>query len=317
MLNKCSESLANSLSVIFRTFYNKRCFPTFWKKLEITPIFEDTDRSLVQKNRPISLLCNIYKVWEKMIEKTIAEIFLSKVHPSQYGFVPKRSKLLQLLAYTDEIYRTLDSPTKFLATVYNDVAKAFDKLDHKRILEALHATGVPNKTVDIVRSFLDNRMQPVKVGTKKSPELPVTSGVPQGLILGPLLFLVFWNSPPKVVTTSSIDMCADDTNIMSSNPMEIQEDFDRFVQWCDQNKVEINVEKTLLMMFHGDDSQKFRAKNVNLQTSPFERNIGVVFSEDLSWFEQTKTRCNKAYRAFFNLKGNTSLLSSLCSRLNM
>ena len=84
------------------------------EKSEITPIFKDTDRSLVKKYRPISLLCNVSKVWEKMIEKTFAEIFHPKVDPCQYGFVPKRSTLLQLLAYTDEIYRTLDSLTKSL-----------------------------------------------------------------------------------------------------------------------------------------------------------------------------------------------------------
>ena len=208
MLNKCSKSLANSLSVIFRTFYNERCFPTFWKKSEVTPIFKDTDRSLEKKNKLISLLCNISKVWEKTIEKTTAEIFLPKVDPC---FVSKRSTLLQLLAYTDETYRTLDSQTKFLATVYIDFAKAFDKLDRKRILEALQSIGIPNKTDDIVRSYLDNRMQRVKVGTKKSPELPVTSGVPQGSILGPLFFLVFVKSLPKVVTTSSVYMFADYT----------------------------------------------------------------------------------------------------------
>ena len=185
MRNKCSESLANTLSVIFRTFYNKRFFPTFWEKSEVTPIFKDTDRSLVKKYRPISLLCNISKVWEKMIEKTIAEIFLPKVDPCQYGFVPKRSTLLQLIAYTDEIYRTLNSQTKFLATVYIDFAKAFDNFDHRRILESLHSTGIPHKTVDIVRSYLDNRMQRVKVGTKKPPELPVTSGVTTRIYFGP------------------------------------------------------------------------------------------------------------------------------------
>ena len=272
---------------------------------------------LENKYRTISLLCNIPKDWEKMVEKTNAAIFLPKVDPWQYGFVPKRSTLLQLLAYTDESYRSLDSLTKFLATVYIDFAEAFDKLDHKHILKALHSTGILNKTVDIVRSYLDNQMERVKIGTKKTPELPVPSGVPQGSILGPLLFLVFVNSLPKVVTTSSTYMFPDDTEIMSSNPMELQEDLDRFVLWCDQSKMEMNVEKTQLMMFRGDDSPKIRMKNVNLQTSPFERDLGVVISEDLSWVEQTKTRCSKAYRVFFNLKRSTSPLSSLCSRLNM
>ena len=201
--------------------------------------------------------------------------------------------------------------------MYIDFDKTFDKLGHKRILEAVNSTGIPNKIVDIVRSYLDNRMQRVNLGTKKSPELPLTSGVPQGSILGPLLFLVFVNSLPTVVTTRSIYMFADDTKIMFSNPMELKEDLDHFVQWCDQNKKEIKVEKTHLMMFRGDDSQKFRMMNVNIQKSSFERDLGVVNSEDLSWVEQTKTRRNKAYRAFFNLKRNTSPLSSLCSRLNM
>ena len=165
-----------------------------------------------------------------MIEKTVAEIFLPEVDPCQYGFNPKRSTLLQLLAYTDEIYRTLDSLTKFVATVYIDSAIVFDKLDHKRILEALHSTGIPNKTVDIVRSYLDNRMQHVKLGIKKSPELLLTSGVPQGSTLGPLFFLVFVNSLPKVVTTSSIYMFVDDARIMCFNPMELQEDLNRFFQ---------------------------------------------------------------------------------------
>ena len=229
MLNKCSEPLASSLTVIFRTFYNKRCFPTFCKTSELTPNFKDTDRSLEKKNRPISLLCNISKVWEKMIEKTVAEVFLPKVDPCQFSFVQKRSTLLQLLAYTDEFYRTLDSLTKFFATVYIDFAKAFDKLDHKRILEALHSTGMPNRTIDIVRSYLDNRLQRVKVGTKKSPGITSNQWSPTRINLGPLLFLVFVNSLPQVVTTSSIFMFADDTKIMSSNPMELQEDSDRFV----------------------------------------------------------------------------------------
>ena len=298
MLNICSESLAISLSVIYRTFYDKRCFPTFWKKSEITPIFKDTYRSLVKKYRPISLLCNISKVWEKMIEKTTAEIFCSESWPMSVRFCSETFHALATLSDTDEIYRTLDSLKKFLATVYIDFAKVFDKLEHKLILEALHSTGIPNKTVDIVRSCLDNRMQRVKNGTKKSPELPVTSGVPQGSILGPLLFLVLMNSLPKVVTTSSIYMFADDTKIMSSIPMELQEDLHRFVQWCDRNKVEINVDKTHLMMFRGDESQKFRMKNGNLQTSPFERDIGVVISEDLRGLNKQRLDATKPIGPF-------------------
>ncbi|XP_065680617.1 uncharacterized protein LOC124817085 [Hydra vulgaris] len=226
--------------------------------------------------------------------------------PEQTGFVPNKSCTTNLIETIDTItFETAKG--KPLCVIYLDFAKAFDKVEHKRLLTKIKAYGITGKIYNWIESFLANRNQRVAISNTVSEWVSVTSGVPQGSILGPMLFLLFINDLPEVVL-NTFKMYADDSKIIAiedsiDNQAEMQTDLDNIVKWCNNWGMELNCKKCKVMrfgnqkVFRGID--KTYTMNINgmiydHSNSVLERDLGVFVQPDMRWKHQTQVCVNKA-----------------------
>ena len=186
--------------------------PLEWKVHKICPIYKKGDKSNVRNYRPISLLCILSKVLESIIFSKIIPLVKPKLSLCQYGFLQQRSCLTQLLSSYAKIYETLDKklPTDI---IFLDFKKAFDSVSHSELLYKLWRLGITGPLWLWFKDYLSDRKHFTYVDGASSDMLPVTSGVPQGSILGPLLFLIYINDIPNKMA-SSIYLFADDAKFI-------------------------------------------------------------------------------------------------------
>ena len=213
----CGISLCKPLEIIFHKCINQGIFPSYWKKANVVPIHKKNEKFLVNNYRPISLLPIFSKIFERLMFNSFYNYLIKHdlLSHNQSGFKPGDSCTNQLLSITHLISSSLDHIKSYeVRGVFLDMSKAFDRVWHEGLIYKLRTLGVSGKLLLLFQSFLSDRKQRVVLNGQYSDWLNIKAGVPQGSILGPLLFLVYVNDLPKNLK-SNVKLFADDVSLFS------------------------------------------------------------------------------------------------------
>ena len=289
VLKEAAEQLSKPLAIIYNKSINTGCLPDDWKLGTVVPIFKKGDRQEPDNYRPVSLTSIPCKVLESMIRDCLMDHLEGKqvLSRHQHGFRPKRSCSSQLLEVLDEWSLSIENGNP-VDVLYLDFRKAFDSVPHKRLLHKLETYGVRGKLNHWIAAFLSERHQQVVVRGHCSPWAPVTSGVPQGSVLGPALFILFINDLPESVQ-GPVKIFADDTKIYHSVPLSagsdhLQKDLDAVVTWSDIWQLPFNADKCkILHIGSSNPGHSYRMQGRELEVASAERDLGIHIDPDLKF----------------------------------
>ena len=222
ILLECTESITTPLTMIFQKSMHEMQLPAKWKQGHVTPIHKKGKKTSPGNYRPISLTSVVGKIMESLVRDAIVEHMMKNglFSDDQHGFVPGRSCMTQLITCIDRWTELLDNGDP-LDVIYLDFKKAFDSVPHQRLLQKLEAYGITGKLHQWLSDFLIGRQQRVVIGQDSSEWTTVKSGIPQGSVLGPVLFVIFINDLPNAIN-SAVKIFADDTKIY--RPVKQQQD---------------------------------------------------------------------------------------------
>ena len=249
--------IAEPLSKIVYLSFNKGIYIENLKIAKTIPTFKENGSNLECSNyRPISLLSNINKIFEKLMHERLYKFLTDHncIYELQFGFRHGHSTTHALISLTEQIRKALDSD-KYVGGVFIDLKKAFDTVDHKILLGKLEHYGIRGVANDWFRSYLSNRKQFVSIKGFNSEEKAMEYGVPQGSVLGPLLFLIYINDIHNPLKFSTTRLFADDTNLLiENNSLEqlqkhLNSDLRNLSAWLKANKISLNTSKTELIIF--------------------------------------------------------------------
>ena len=300
MLIETSNEIAYPLLLLYKKSLNETSVPADWKSANVTPIFKKGTRSSVENYRPVSLTSLICKVFESIIRDTIVE-YLERnqlISTSQHGFRKGRSCLTNLLDFLDKVTGYVDSGDN-VDVVFLDFAKAFDKVSHRRLLLKLEAHGIDSKLITWIAEWLRNRVQRVCLRGVVSSWLEVLSGVPQGSVLGPLLFLIFINDL-DIDIKNWILKFADDTKLFGkiqdvSDVQKFQNDIDKLMKWSEEWQMLFNTSKCKVMHVGRLSFQRqYYMNKQQLELVRQEKDLGITISNDLKVSQQCQQAYNKA-----------------------
>ena len=309
LLKSLDGHISNILALIINQSLSTGIFPNKLKVAKVVPIFKKDDPHQPGNYRPISLLPAISKIFEKVVYKQVYNYMDTNnlLYKSQYGFRQKHSTELAAMEVTDQVFRDIDKKKLPLA-IFLDFSKAFDTIDHLILLNKLAYYGIKGTALNWFKSYLKDRTQFVQYKDKTSCNATITTGVPQGSILGPLLFIIYINDIVKVTNKFHFTIYADDTtllepictfapnNLMHSIEMSqaINTELKLIVEWLALNKLSLNVKKTKMMLFH------YKQRNVTtiipkleINGTPIERVnefnfLGIHLDENMTWKPHVK-----------------------------
>ncbi len=233
-----------------------RQFPRIWKIGCITPLYKDGDATNPSNYRPISILPTMGKITEKIVHMQLYSYFSNYdlLSPCQAGFRKGHSTGTCLLDFVDNLFANIDRGMT-CGVLFLDLRKAFDTVDHKILLTKLCKYGLKWNAVKWIESYLEGRQQVTKIDGEISPPASVTYGVPQGSILGPLLFTIYVNDIPKCIHNAKINLYADDTAIavhgltIEEVLFKLESVMTTVSKWFRHNKLSVNFSKTKYMLF--------------------------------------------------------------------
>ena len=334
ILKMAAPIITETLTYIYNLCISKSYYPTMFKRAKVIPLYKSGDVTDPSNYRPISILSNLSKPMEKHMNKHL-QTHLAKynlLHDSQSGFRPLHSCHTALVTMLDK-WLTHINEDNLCGVLFVDFAKAFDCIEHSLLLRKLKHYHIQSSTLQLLTSFVTDRQQSVCVGKVTSSSAEIRNGVPQGSVLGPLLFSIYINDLPLHISNSDCGMFADDTTLHTSNkklkPLatSLQNTANELQAWSDLNHMALHPQKTEVMIV----TSRQKRQNISLSLPPIQlgnqtltevdshKTLGVIIDNNLSWTKHihylSKHISKKTYQLsrikhFLNVSGRKSYFAA-------
>ena len=322
ILVECAEQISPSLTDLFNLSLHSGTLPTEWKLANIVPLLKKAPAEKVENYRAISLLSLVSKLLERCILNKIIDHIASNLSSLQFGFLKGRSTTTQLLSVYHKIQESMDVGLQ-TDMIFLDFSKAFDSVNHYKLLHKLKLFGITGKLHDWFNDYLSNRSQQTTVLGATSVPLPVLSGVPQGSILGPILFLIYINDIVEVVhQDSEMALYADDSKcfrvIKSLNDsLLLQSDLDNLSSWSKTWDMDFNKSKCTIVSFTRKQhpiTQSYTLNGSELRRVNEQKDLGILITSSMHWPSHVTTVCSKANRTLGYIRRCSAEIGSLNAR---
>ena len=329
VIKVCADQIVEPLTTIINSSFQTGVFPSKLKIAKVIPIFKKKDRHTVGNYRPISLLSIFGKVLEKLMHHRLYS-FLNKcniLYELQFGFRTNHSTSLALIDIVERIRQTLDNQLPMLG-IYLDLQKAFDTVDHQILLSKLSHYGIRGICNQWFSSYLRGRKQFVSVNNTCSEIKEIETGVPQGSVLGPLLFLLYVNDISRAIREEGVVamLFADDTNIFvqGKNLVTVKKLAEQVMKqlstWFYENKLSLSIEKTQFSIFHKrgtkipEECNKLCFDTEEIRRVDQSKYLGVILDDRLSWEPHIKTTLENLVKTANSLKVISPVIPNKCKK---
>ena len=305
LLKMANPILCRQISLIINTSFTTGTFPDSAKIANVIPIHKKGSTLDINNYRPISLLSVFSKIFEKCMYQRLNDFLEVNeiIYPNQFGFRKSRSTQHSLIQIVDAINKTIDKGS-YGCGIFIDLSKAFDTVNHKILLDKLDHYGIRNESLNWFKSYLSNRKQSVTINQSQSGLSQITCGVPQGSVLGPLLFLIYINDLPSISNKLKNFLFADDTNIYyESNDLAnlekiINSELKILYQWLCSNRLALNIDKTNFVLFHSQRKTINKPVTILINKKAisqvnYVKYLGVLIDSNLSWKYHIHELCKK------------------------
>lgn len=318
-LKLISDDIKKPLTVIINRSLETGEFPSAFKLSVVTPIYKSGDKTDMNNYRPISLISNLAKILEKILKIRLSK-FINKyklLSPTQYGFREGKSTQDAIQFLTGDIYNALDKGIPSIA-IFIDLTKAFDTVDHSILLGKLEDIGIRGTSYELFKNYLTDREQILKVKQTTSQKALITCGIPQGTVLGPILFTIYLNDLLCIEKSGKIISFADDTVLFYTDNNwydlrnKIQTDLNKLKMWFDYNLLSINFDKTHYLPFSSQDKSlptfDITLKKFTIKPTEKIKYLGIIMDPHLRWDEHISYLLKKLRCILYRFKHVTEFL---------
>ena len=303
---KITDIISPIISNLMNSSLSRGIFPNSLKLARVVPIHKSGSKKDVKNYRPISILPIMSKIFEKIVYKRVTNFFnkFKLFYPDQYGFQNKKSTTDAIIKFTDQCYDILNNQES-LISVYLDFSKAFDTVDHNLLCKKLELYGIRGSVNNWFRSYLCSREQFVQIHSDRSSRQPLSYGVPQGSVLGPLLFLIYINDMHKCTNLKLIHFADDSTAFMYHKDITyltsfVNAELLKIDEWICSNRLSLNASKTFYSLFSNKKTisdPNIVMRNTIIARSSCQKFLGVQLDEKLNFKIHINSICQKITRS--------------------